>query len=607
MASAPEIITKRSRSSHLPEDSGSADMIRALDSIDGEGKNARDAVGRKWDKYVRIFRGQTPEYPARPDPMFSADILTSAIERKTSLLSEGKPILDVQPRRYGLDNTAIILKAATMGVWDQQQFPVNLELLLTYAGIMGCAGWRTRWDPSYAYGFGEITLSAWDPRNIALDPAVTNAADINSGQYVRLDSVVPTGYLWQKYPDKAELLSGDTRVKPQETQARRKSGIDTFRQIFRGASDKIKDAVPRSTLREYFLFDPATDEQGLPKYPNGRYIVRAEDDVILNDGPDEDQNPYFDGLCDLDLFDNHPDPDHPWGRSEIEALQYLGNAFNRSGNLLLKSFIRNAYPWIVADRGALDSDTIQALRDAEQMVLEKGGGRDVTRTAGPLLDQALPLMQFIQQMIFQQAGLTDPAMEGRGRVELRSGAQLEGLQDAAQLIVRSQARRLEELLERVGQKIISRVFQFYDDDRMLTYYGGGIEFVKYRLERSKLVSEIISLGVKRAVEDAHKEDPEKRLSETGLADAILFSIKGAWKEFAFKIVPYSSMSTTRQARAALKGALVQQHLLAPSELLREAGYANPQEKLAEASAEFKQMMAMGLVPPPEPPKKGKKS
>ncbi len=238
------------------------------------------------------------------------------------------------------------------------------------------------------------------------------------------------------------------------------------------------------------------------------------------------------------------------------------------------------------------------------MVLEKGGGRDVTRTAGPLLEQAIPLMQLIQQVIFQQAGLTDPGMEGRGRVELRSGTQLEGLQDAAQLIVKAEARRIEELLERVGQKIISRIFQFYDDDRMLTYYGGGMEFLKYRFERQKLLSEIIALGVKRAVEENEKKD--EALGEEHLADAILFSIKGAWKDFSFRIVPYSSLSTTRQQRAALKGALVQQHILPPSEVLREAGYDNPNEKFQEAAAEFKELMALGLMAPPEEQKKPKK-
>ena len=451
-------------------------------------------------------------------------------------------------------------------------------------------------------------MTAWDPRNIILDAAVTNAADINEGQYIRLDSVVPTGKLLRRYPNRGELLKGDVRLKPSEPDARNKSGVQTSRQLLRGAADKTNDAVPRSSIREYFLFDPATDEDGMPKYPNGRYIMRAEDDVILNDGDGEDQNPYFDGLSDLDIFDNHPNPDHPYGQSEIEALQYLGNTFNKAGNLLYKSFLRNAYPWIIADRGALDSDTIQALKDAEQMVLEKGGGRDVTRTAGPLLDQALPLMQFIQQVVFENSGLTDPGMEGRGRVELRSGTQLEGIQNAAQLIIRGQARREEELLERVGQKIISRIFQFYDDDRMLTYYGGGMEFVKYRMERQKLVSEIITLGVKRAVEDWKKDDQDGQPPESYLADAILFSIKGAWKDFQFRIVPYSSMSSTRQQRAAVKAALVQQHVLPPSEVLREAGYDNPKEKLQETAEEMKEMMALGLIPPPDEqkPKKGKK-
>lgn len=592
-------------SSHVPRDSGSTEMIRFLDRIDQEGKSARDAWSRKWDRYVKAWRGRGAVSDLRPEPIFSADILNSAIERKISLLSEAKPIFDVMPRRPGLDGTSIILKSASMGVWDQQQFPVSLELILTYAGLFGAGGIRTRWDKSFAFGFGDITLSAVDPRNIALDPAVTNAADLSEGQYVRLDSVVATGKLQRKYPDKADLLKGNTRVKPSVPDDRDKSGIWNLRGRFRGASDRVDDAVPRSTLREYFIFDPAADDDGSPLYPNGRYLVRAEDDVILNDGAGEDQNPYFDGLCDLDLFDNHPDPDHPWGRSEVQALQYLSNAFNRTGNLIVKSFIRNGYPWVIADRGALDADTIQSLRDAEQMVLEKGGGRDVSRQAGPMLaGEALSTMQLIMQVIFQMSGLTDPSMEGRGRVEMRSGAQIEGIQNAAQLIIRAQARRLEELLERVGQKIISRIFQFYDDDRMLAYYGGGETYMRYQLERKKLVSEIIALGVKRAVEQSQKDGDE--LSREKLADSMLMSIKGAWRDFQFRIIPYSSLSSTRQQRAALKNMLVQAHILPPSEVLREAGYDNPKEKFQEAAHEFHQLQSLGLEPPPQPPKGHKK-
>ena len=59
-----------------------------------------------------------------------------------------------------------------------------------------------------------------------------------------------------------------------------------------------------------------------------------------------------------------------------------------------------------------------------------------------------------------ETGLQDGAMQGKGRVELRSQPQLEGLMQMSQVLIRSQARRLEGFMERCGQKLIGRTFQF---------------------------------------------------------------------------------------------------------------------------------------------------
>lgn len=586
--------------SHVPRDAGSDAMLRFLDRIGSEGKKARDTWGKDWNRDVAIWRGRSNRTGAgdvtNQRANFHSDIITSAMSRRISLLGESKPTFDVLPRRPHLDASADILKVAVQGVLDSAQFPACNEIMLSLAAIMGAAGIRTRWQREPQFGFGEITLTAIDARRIGIDPEVSYAHEINEGQYVWIDTTQPTGLLQRRYPQFADRIKPDLSIPPDDD---RGSSVWNLRSIFRGFSGSGEsDAVPRTRVREFFIMDPSSDD-GTPRYPNGRYIVRAGDDLVVN--PDDDQNPYFDGLCDLDIFDNAFDPDHPWGRSEIEALRTMQNAFNDSGDLMVKAFTRNGMPWVIADRSALDPDTVQRLRDRGQYVIEKAGGRSVERTPGAAIGpDAIALMQLLLQLISQQTGLTDPGMEGNGRVEVRSGAQVEGLAQAAQVLIKASARRLEMTLERVGQKIVSRIIQFYDDDRMLTYYGGGETFIKYKFERQKLVAEIITYGVERAVKEARKrkEDP----SVDTLADAMLLSIKQAWRDFQFRIVPYSSLSSVKTQRAMLKLQLAQGGLIRASTALREIGIENPEEEWQEAAKEAKMRQDLGLTPPP---KKGK--
>lgn len=206
-------------------------------------------------------------------------------------------------------------------------------------------------------------------------------------------------------------------------------------------------------------------------------------------------------------------------------------------------------------------------------MLSKTPGRNVehlpaTQFGGTTLD----FMRYIVSMVEMNVGLTDGAMQGKGRVELRSGSQLEGLQQAAQILVRSQARRLEAFLERVGQKLISRIFQYYTDDRILIYNGND-EIKQYQFQKDKLREEIISQAVEAATDEALEEtnaamengeslekafvDPKDKLTP----ELILHHVRGAWKNFRFKVIPYSSMSSTKIQRAMLVQELAQQGYL----------------------------------------------
>jgi hypothetical protein len=68
----------------------------------------------------------------------------------------------------------------------------------------------------------------------------------------------------------------------------------------------------------------------------------------------------------------------------------------------------------------------------------------------------------------------------------------------------------------------------------------------------------------------------------------------------FKIIPGSSLAATKIQRAQLAMQLAQGAMLPRRDVLIEAGYDNPDEKLQQAHEELQK-----FGPPPSPPKKGK--
>ena len=329
------------------------------------------------------------------------------------------------------------------------------------------------------------------------------------------------------------------------------------------------------------------------------------------------QNPFFDGMWPYEMYDNEPDPDHPWGHAEVGALKKLNEAFNRTGHTLVKQLIKNV-PLIIADANALRPEDITDLKELEEIVLEKAAGRTVERIppAAPT-SVSLDLMRLCMSLIEMETGLQDGAMQGKGRVELRSAPQLEGLMQMSQVLIRSQARRLEAFLERVGQKLISRTFQFVTDDRIFTYVDGDT-VKEFDFNKDELRGQIVEQAMKVCEQEA-KDETKRRMEEDGLSlekafvkpeldeDDILEHIKGAWKLFRFKIIPFSSLASTRIQRAMMLEQLAEKGGIPMSMVLEEAGFDNPKELQAQAAKEMQEKQALGF-PPPEPPKKsgGKK-
>ena len=606
-------------------------LLGFLDDLDTESLQGREGWrdSSNWDRYVQLSRGQQI-FGKNENPIFRADIASPAVNRKTAMLTESEPILDVSARRPGLDGTAEIIKQWVLCTWQKQSVQMSLEAIRAYMGAMGCAGLRITWDKDADYKTGDIRLPAQDPRVIRFDPSVIKAYEMDRAAYIGpMEAIRQTWELKRAYPDKADKIKGSKFTALVGDQAKsggytgKRGAITTPVGLSRtrgsvGGRNSESGAIPRTKVKEYWVADPATDKKGNPLWPGGRLFTRCGDggegeDVVVNfdENPDNDRtaNPYFDGLWDLEWLDNIPDLDHPYGRSEIGAVRYLQEAFNRIGNLIVKNGLRNGAPIIFAATGALPPDKIAELKALEMLVIEYQMGRDVRRDQPAIAPEVqLQMMQLILQLTDFVLGTGEATQQpGKGRQEVRSADQLEGLQQAGQVLVKAEARRLEGFLERVGKKLISRFFQYQTDDRLMTYYGGGESFQKFTFERAKLMQQIQMYGAQKALKDARKARGKEALpNQDELVEAMLYCIKGAWRDFDMNIVPLSSLAGTKIQRAMLKFQLAQAVMIPKRDVLAEIGVANPEEKVREAASEMIEHQALGIPPPSAAPGKGGK-
>jgi hypothetical protein len=157
------------------------------------------------------------------------------------------------------------------------------------------------------------------------------------------------------------------------------------------------------------------------------------------------------------------------------------------------------------------------------------------------------------------------------------------------------ARRLEEFIERMGRKFISRIFQFYNQDRILLATGPGGQFLKYQFETKKLFAEMDQIAAKQAGDDDSEATKFKAIRAR--------LVRNAGASFAFRVQPLSSLATTKVARSQMLMQMVEAVMLPRNLVVREVGFNNADELIEQATKEHAQMAQLGIGPQPSKKKK----
>ena len=624
-------MNEASRTTFVPK--GADAQVRFLETLHQSCHTYKDRYTRNWESSAKIYRGDNWDSRKDGNPFFKTNLARAKLDRKAAKLTASKPIIGILPRRSGLTQTANVLKRVDSALWDSLMIQMRLEQLSAFARPFGCGFMKTVWNPLARGGLGDVVCAEIDPRCVDLDPYLLRSYDLDRSLVIIHESSVPMTWVKQMSPKHWREVSDFTAPPPAmsdraQTGSTRPSSAGelktAYSQYLVGTRGISKSAgltpIPYVRVREFWYCDPR-QEDGEDVYPNGRvsYVVGSGNKaVIINPEVEASRNPFFDGMWPFDMYSARPDLEHPWGESQVEDIRRLEEAINRAGHMSLRHLVKNI-DLMVADAGALGADYIKRLSDAGWMILNKMRGLDVTPVrADNAIGDAINLINTILPLMDQQIGIGgDSPVSGRGRVELRSPDLLFGLQMDQNDVLNLEARNLESFLERVGTKINSRVFQFYRTDRFIPYLNGN-KWDAYLFEAKKFREEINAMAVQsvasKLIADEEEDDDSKRSKKKSanldtIKTAIQEAQRGAWKEFDFKIVPLSSLATTKAARAKAMNDLAQEGAVPMSLVLEEAGFDNwedLQQQAIDEKLKIAQMYQAAGLEPPQPPGSGQK-
>lgn len=541
-------------------------LLRFLDKIDEEGKSSHGDLEKRVSENLDQWRGK--QWKGSKAPYFSYNIIESCLEEKSGKLSESKPQIQVLPAYSGLGPAAEVLTKVTESIWDRSAMEYKTERLAIWASLSGAAFIGTIFNPRKQ----DVDLVIKDPRSCFIDPSCTAGEDADFGEYAIFDDCVALDIVRSQYPGRGALVKPDERINGYEivtdkTVAQRMRGA--YSRLWEKKKPEQVSAIPKALIREYYIQDrrDTIDDdgvvpmvQGMTKksetgkpFPGGRRIIRAGD-IILEDGP----NPYFDGLYPIDMMSWKVDPETAWGADEVQAVKRMQEGINRLGDAYTKTAIINSVVRIVMDAGALSPAERNKLSNEVAQIIEKNPGRELNYQVPELLP--VDVVNFVSTLmgwVRQKMGVQQPPTQNRVP-SIITGPAIEGLQLMIETPIRTAARRIEEFYQRVGQKIISRIFQYYTSDKILPLVGPDSKWMQFEFRRMNILTN--KNGKARTGEDLQK----------------------AFRDFHFTIAPGSSLAITRTQRAMMKFQLASAGWIHPREILMELGIPNPDEKLAEA-------------------------
>jgi len=518
-------------------------------NIYNEAAQDKEKYSLNWRQYMDFLRGrQWPE--RRPSYKISAvvNFMIENIERKTALLTDARPIPKVRARSDEAQDTADILNTMLSLIFESSNYSQARAELVENAQVLGLGSLATLYNPDANVKTGDISVVSYDPRALYFDPLVRKSYLLAEGEYVIVEDVWSLEKAKDIFPKRADMYTPSAGLNRYINQRDNGFFASIKNRVFKPREDKIAiSEIPRVYVREFWLRDRSKNSSGAYRFDNASRKVVMVGEIIADDGP----NPYNDGDFPIDLFGWHTDFDSAWSWGDVELLKNPQELMNKIIATVLENIALMSNAIWIGDQDALTKEEWIRLNNAPGSYVKKRPGRELRREPGvPLPTYVLDTLGKLEISSEKITGMVD-VVRGITSGQVASGVGIESLQMMAQALIRLRARSLEAVHERVGRKLISRIFQYYRPDKIFEVLRETKDIDPKTIE--SIVSELLKPISKRKAE--------------------------AWTDIAFSIEPWSSLGLAQSQRRIESMRLYELKAIDDQALLDDLEYPHRNEVL----------------------------
>lgn len=563
--------------------------IKLVDDTLSKNKKHRRMYDHEWLEYYRMFRGRQWK-EQRPSYRHSEvlNFIFRSIQSTVPIQVDARPRFEYLPQEPGDMEVAEIINEVAEADWIRHNWGEQLLEVVYDSNVYGTGLSEMEGEPN------KINYESRDP--VYCFPA-PEARDTNRNcpNFVYAE---PKDLHWikRKYPDKAKFLKADVAqlMTNERTQndVRFRSPADR-NMVMEGTTPtdpankdlalyKVLYLTPEACSDEYDeeereVIDQATGEPKVSgetgetereyiqkaKYPRGRKIVTCAG-VLLEEG----ENPYSDGEIPFDRYVNYLMSREFWGMSEVEQLAGPQRVINKVFSFALDVLTLMGNPiWLVPSSSGVDPDS---LTNRPGLNVEYDGETPPQRMEGVNLQPfVLQLFDRISEIFDSISGSQDVTRGVQPTGVTAMGA-INSLQEAAQTRIRQKSRNLDFYLQGVGQKYLSRMFQFYSAPQVVRLTGndGATRYFRMQVE-----------PVERTLEDGVTKVPGYKMKVAAYGDdgkeqtdaMREFEIRG---KFDCRVVTGSSLPFARAEKEGKLTKLFELGVIDRLEVLKGSDFPN---------------------------------
>lgn len=485
----------------------------------------------KWDDYFDAYKGEyfknknTPDYKSN----LVSNYVFSIIETIRPIMVDNDPKFQCMPRKPEGLNFAGDLSNAMSYEWDREDMNIKLFRELVNILVTGSSIFFVKWDSLEK----QIKSIPVNPYNFFPDPL---ARDIQSGEYMIYADYYNVEQLKQTFPDKADKLKGGA-IKHQELMQDINSNGSVDNQVL------VLEVFHRNST----LPTADGDERS---YKNGRITtVAPELGLVLADKP----LPYDDGKYPFVMVKDYDVPGQFWGDGEVAQLLSPQTHMNELNNSILDNAKATAnMPWIVDKNAGIAQGSIT---NRPGLIIRKNPGSDVRREQPPGMPAyVVNAVESYKHDMEQVSGIFD-TLKGNSETGVYTAQGILALQEAGQARIRLKVKILEEALGKMGKMWVSRMRQFWNDERWILIVGKDGEVDLKVVSKDMLKHEYdikIMAGSTMAMNRNAMLDLMIRLAQTQMPDGQALVDREAVVEFLPQEVKTALLRRTQQGANAFQ-------------------------------------------------------